>query len=63
MTTEQNKIEAAEMIPGKLYSVDQVIGIVKVRTKRGRTMRVLLTCDWEDLSPREQDRVYRWMNR
>jgi hypothetical protein len=57
------KIDAAEMVPGKLYAIDQVIGIVKDRTKRGRTMRVLLAADWDDLTEREKERVYRWHNR
>lgn len=60
MSAAAPKSDVTEMVPGKLYTIEQIAGIVKERTKRGRTMRVLLAADWDDLTPREQDRVYRY---
>jgi hypothetical protein len=58
--TRRPLVDAAALEPGRTYLLEDVINVVKVRARRGRTMRVLLACDWNDLSDREKMRVYRY---
>lgn len=62
MIAPTEKLTPEQMEPNRLYLAD-LIEAGKQRAKRGRTIQVLLRCDFEDLSPREKERVYRWHNR
>ena len=59
MNETQTKLTPEQMEPNRIYLAD-LIEAGKQRAKRGRTMRVLLRCDFEDLTEREKERVYRY---